>query len=97
MIRHCVLLDFVDSATDEALAGIVTALSTMPERIAEIRSYSVARDLGLSGDVAKIAVVADFDSVEDYQVYASHPDHVQVITDLIKPIVAARSAAQIEI
>lgn len=41
---------------------------------------------------------ADFPSVEAYEAYAAHPEHVKVINELIKPIMepGSRSAIQIE-
>jgi hypothetical protein len=43
------------------------------------------------------AVVADFDSVQDYLVYRDHPVHREVIEQHIRPIMATRAAVQYEI
>ena len=41
-------------------------------------------------------IQVDFATVEDYNVYATHPAHVEVITKLIKPILrpGSRTAVQ---
>jgi hypothetical protein len=41
--------------------------------------------------------VADFDDVDGYFVYRDHPDHVAVINESIRPILADRAALQHEI
>ncbi|MFD2348370.1 Dabb family protein [Nonomuraea ferruginea] len=40
------------------------------------------------------AVVADFDSEDDYRAYRDHPRHQAVIAEHIKPILATRAAVQ---
>jgi hypothetical protein len=44
----------------------------------------------------EFAVVADFATLDDYLVYRDHPDHKQVIVDLIVPNIADRAAVQFE-
>jgi hypothetical protein len=34
-----------------------------------------------------LALVADFDSEEDWRAYQGHPDHLALVDDLVKPIV----------
>jgi hypothetical protein len=97
MIRHTVLLTFSAAATDADLDGIVESLQVLPAKIGAIATYTVARDLRLDPTNASIMVVADFDSVADYREYSTHPDHVAVINQQIKPILAHRSAIQVEL
>jgi hypothetical protein len=44
---------------------------------------------------ADFVVMADFDSDEDYRVYASHPVHQDVIVRLLRPILGTRLSVQI--
>lgn len=94
MIRHVVLFTWADDATDEQKEAVATELRKLPAAIPEIRSYTVGPDAGINQGNHEFAVVADFDSVDDYLVYRDHPLHQAVIADRIKPIVASRAAAQ---
>lgn len=96
MIRHIVLLKWVDGTSEEQHQVVLDQLGRMPEIIPEIKSYDLHSDAGLSDGNANLVVVGDFDDADGYSIYANHPDHVQVITEHIKPIVASRSAIQYE-
>ena len=96
MFRHCVMMKFTEDATPEKREAVRDAVSGLPAKIPEVVSYSIGFDAGLSGDNHHFVVVADFATQSGYEVYASHPDHVQVVTDTIKPVLAGRSAVQYE-
>lgn len=94
MIQHVVLLTFVPDATPEQRAAVTEALRALPGLIPQIKRYAVGPDLGLSADTASFGIVAEFETLTDYEVYRDHPAHRQVITDHIAPIRAARAAVQ---
>ena len=96
MIRHVVTLTFKSETQEESIARMIESLHTLPPIIKEIRSYTLGRDLNLAADTADFAIVADFDTVEDFKVYATHPTHLQVIREVIKPHVVKRTALQFE-
>ena len=96
MIRHVVALTFKSETQEESIARITDSLRTLPPIIKEIRSYTLGRDLNLAADTADFAIVADFDTLEDFEVYANHPAHLEVIREVIKPHVANRTASQFE-
>ncbi len=93
-LRHVVTLTFADDATDGQVEEIVEALRLLPSQIDELRSYVVGTDAGISEGNASLASVADFDSGVGYEVYRDHPAHQAVITQLIVPVIAGRSAVQ---
>jgi hypothetical protein len=97
VIRHVVLLSFVESATDAQVQAVEDALSTLPARLHEIRAYVLGRDLGINEGNASFAVAADFENVDDYIVYRDDAEHRRIIAELISPILAARTAVQYEI
>ncbi|WP_326645589.1 Dabb family protein [Streptosporangium sp. NBC_01755] len=97
MFRHVVLFTWAQEATDEQRARVATELGKLPGAITEIRSYTLGADAGVNAGNHHFAVVADFDSVDDYLVYRDHPLHQAVITEHIKPIVASRAAIQFEV
>jgi hypothetical protein len=96
-IRHVVLLKFTAESTPEQKNLVESKLKALPAQIPEIESYTVGQDLDLDpGRNSDLSIVADFKSNEDYLVYASHAQHVGVITEFIKPILApgGRTAIQ---
>jgi len=97
MIRHTVLFTWADGVTDAQVAHMVAELEARVAPIATISSYVHGPDLALVDGNADYAIVADFESVDDYVVYRDHPDHVAVIAESIKPLVAQRMAVQYDI
>jgi len=92
--RHVVVLKFNDDATDAQRAEIVAALHTLPTTIRSLRSYVVGLDAGVDQGNASLAVVADFDDVDGYVEYRDDPVHRRIIAELIRPILASRTAVQ---
>lgn len=95
-IRHVVTLHF-DGAPAGTVSDIVARLRRLPETIDTIDSYSVGIDLGLADGNATVGIVADFASVDAYEVYRDHADHQAVIAESIRPVLTARSAIQYEL
>ncbi len=94
-IRHVVAITFRDDTTDELKATILDALRSLPASIPEVANYEVGYDVGKSEGNATLAIVADFATWADYEVYRDHPAHHEVI-GLIAPAVSARAAVQHE-
>lgn len=94
MLRHVVMIQFTDETTDADIAAMVDGLAPMPDLIPEIRSYSIGRDAGISEGNFEMVIVGEFDDEAGYHTYASHPDHVAVIVEKIKPFIAQRAAVQ---
>ena len=97
MFRHVVLLRWVPDATAEQRAVVEKGLATLPGLVPEIRSYKFGADAQVSEGNFDLAVVADFDDFDGYVVYRDHPDHVAVLTERIRPILAERTAVQHEL
>jgi hypothetical protein len=99
-LRHCVLLKFVEGTSDEQKRNVLTQLQTLPAAIPEIVDYQCDLDLGMDPSRNHdLAITADFATSEDYEIYAKHQAHAQVITSHIKPILATggRAACQFTI
>ncbi len=97
MFRHIVLLELLESATDTDRDAILTRLRQLPESIGAIREYAVGPDAGLAADNAHIGVVADFEDVAGYEIYRDHPAHKALISEHIKPLLASRTAVQMQL
>ena len=65
-------------------------------RSREIKAYRFGRDAGINEGTFDFAVVADFETVDDYLVYRDHPSHKALLADHIAPHVATRAAIQFE-
>lgn len=95
-IRHCVLGAFTDEATDAQKVAMVQAMRTLPAKIPQICSLVCGLDAGLAPGNHGFAANVEFASAEDYQIYATHPEHVACLTNCIKPILkpGSRTAVQ---
>ena len=94
MIRHCVLLKFLPETSDQERERAIEGIRGLPEHIPEIAEYTMGFDADLRDGNFDLAVVGDFNSSEDYLVYASHPKHLEVISNHLAPFLADRSAVQ---
>lgn len=94
MLRHVVVFRFREGTPAEAVSAIAEGLGGLPAAIPEIRAYRFGADLGIVDGNFEFAVTADFADADDFAVYRDHPQHQQVITELIAPHVDTRSAVQ---
>ena len=97
MFRHVVVLRWIAEATPEQRAAVESGIAELPSLIPEIRSYVFGADAHVNEGNFDLAIVADFDDFDGYAVYRDHPDHVAVIAERIRPILAERAAVQHEI
>lgn len=96
MFRHIVLLTLRPDATDEERRSLLDGLATLPPAISAISEYRYGTDVGLADGNATIGIVADFATQGDWETYRDHPVHRAVIEERILPILAARTAIQME-
>ena len=96
MIRHVSLLTFVDDVRVDQVEAIERALRGLPERL-PIRAYAFGRDLALNEGNAGFGIVADFDDIGHYFTYRDDPEHQRILAELVKPVLAQRTAVQYEV
>ena len=94
MLRHVVLFRWKDGVSDAQKRAVEAGLGALPERIPEIRRYEFGGDAGLAEGNFDFVVVADFESLADYEAYQAHPEHQRVIGESIRPVISARAGAQ---
>lgn len=94
MIRHVVMMRWQDGTTDAQIQAVHDGLAAMPDLVPGIISYQFGSDLKMGEDNADFVLVAEFDSVDDYKVYTTHPDHLAVIEASIRPIVDSLTRVQ---
>jgi hypothetical protein len=97
MLRHLVLIRWLEGCPDEAVRTVEEALSALPSQIPAIRGYLLGRDLNLNPANSDFAIVADFEDADAYRAYASDARHLQVIRELIEPWSAERRAVQFQL
>lgn len=94
MIRHVAMFTWSESAESDAIGEMARQLDTMPANVPGILRYEHGDDLQLGPGTADYVLVADFETVEDYQAYAQHPYHLEFIDRWVKPIVGSISRVQ---
>ena len=85
--RHTLMLRFAEDASEEQKQALNDGLARMPKVMDFIRRFEFGPDLAVVEGNPDLALVADFDSEEDWRAYQSHPEHLVLLNDLIKPIV----------
>jgi len=94
VLRHVALFRWKPEATSEDISKLEAGLRELPAKISCIQSYRFGRDLGVQDGNADFGLVADFTDEEGLHTYANHPDHLEVIKNLVRPIMARREAIQ---
>ena len=95
MLTHLVLITVSPDATEAQVERMIAGLRALPAQIDAIGTYEVGRDMGLAEGNATVAIQATFATPEDLQTYVDHPAHQAVVVDLIRPIAASASRAQV--
>jgi hypothetical protein len=79
MIRHVVLFKLKVGVTSDDLDRWLEMSRRAHTRIESVRAFSIGTDLAHLARSYDVAVVADFDSLDDIRAYAEHPEHLPVI------------------
>ncbi|MDQ1567082.1 MAG: hypothetical protein QOF96_1962 [Actinomycetota bacterium] len=96
MLRHVVMVRLAQDMTDARKEALRAGLGRLPEVIPEIRSFRFGEDAGLNEGNFDFVVTADFDDADGYLAYRDHPDHKQLVAELMGPFVTKRAAVQFE-
>ncbi len=96
MIRHHVITTLNDDAKHMGPV-IRDALLEWVAGVPECLSFEIGLDLELADNTGDIAIVAQFDSVEDYRVYATDERHLEIISTMIAPNATSIARSQIEL
>ena len=99
MIRHVVSWKLLaeDAAGKAESAGtIAAALRSLPPVVPEILSLEVGANVAYPGSNWDVVLIADYESLVALEAYQVHPEHQRVV-DIIRPLVASRSAVDFEV
>lgn len=79
MVKHIVLFKLKDEVpeTDKlvAMTSFKEAIEALPAKISVIRKIEVGLNMNPK-ESWQIALYSEFESLEDVQLYAAHPDHI---------------------
>ena len=95
MLRHLVLFDLAEEATDEAVDAAVAALRALADEIDEVHELHVGRDAGLAAGNAPLALLVVVDDAAAWRAYQEHPAHVAAVNEHVRPVITGRTAAQL--
>ncbi len=79
MIRHIVFFKFREGVGEEKQTRLISALEGLKAKIPLVKELEVGRDVAGKPNSYDIALNSVFDSFDDVETYAVHPDHIEVV------------------
>lgn len=94
MFRHVVMFQWREEASTADREGALHELQQWAQTASEFGTVQIGSDAGLSPDNFHVVVIGDFPDEQAYQRYAQDPRHLSLVKDVLRPLLAARSAVQ---
>jgi hypothetical protein len=89
MIKHIVMWKFKDEVVEADKLEMKRRLESLKGVVPALKDIEIGLDL-VGGDASKDMVLySEFESLEDLQAYAGHPEHLKVV-EFVKPLVSER-------
>lgn len=85
MIVHIVMFKFKEENRDANIEEVVNRLNALVGLIPTLKSMEVGVDFSRTERAFDMSLYSKFDSKEDLQAYAVHPEHLKVV-ELIKSV-----------
>jgi hypothetical protein len=85
MFHHMVMFRFRAGTDSRQIDEITKGLATLPREIGVLVAYRYGPDVGITEGSWDYGVAADFAAEADYDDYSSHPAHIRVVEERIKP------------
>merc|ERR1711879_641780 len=92
-VTHIVMFSKDPNTTSVQLEALRERVETIKCEIPQIKDIAMFEDLGLEsgpkhtqGRNRDVCIMAKFDTAEDYDIYAAHEKHKQMVSDTITPI-----------
>jgi hypothetical protein len=97
MITHVVAFRWKPGIPAGHVELVKSQLLEFAASLPEVQSYRCGSDEGAS-DMGNFdfAIVAEFDTIDDWRVYDKHPRHDEIRSGVVKPWIDARAAVQFE-
>ena len=85
MIVHIVFLKFKDDDKEQNISNVKELLEGLPSKIVKLKSLEVGINFDEADRAMDLSLHTTFDTKEDLQAYAIHPEHVKVV-EVIKQV-----------
>ncbi|WP_288716475.1 Dabb family protein [uncultured Treponema sp.] len=98
MVKHVILWTLKELSEEEkksVKAGIKKGLENLKGRIPGLLEIKVVTN-GLPGSTADVMLDSSFESYEALKAYLTHPEHVAVADEKVRPFTAVRSCLDFE-
>ena len=98
MVKHIILWTLKELSEEEkksVKAGIKKGLENLKGRIPGLLEIKVVTN-GLPGSTADVMLDSLFESYEALKAYSTHPEHVAVADEKVRPFTAVRSCLDFE-
>ncbi len=79
MITHIVMFKAKETSSKDDLLKIKEKLEALPQFIKEIKHMEAGINIKDSNRSLDLALISKFDSLEDLNIYAKHPKHLEVL------------------
>lgn len=96
MFNHVGHLTLSPEAADAQIEAILTGLLGLPGQIPGLVEAQVARDAGQGDGNATLRFHMRFESVDAWRAYGTHPAHVAVVSEHIRPVLAGKAMLQFD-
>ena len=89
MIKHIVMWKFKVEVAEADKLKMKRLLESLKGVVPSLKEIEIGMDV-VGGDASKDMVLySEFESLEDLQAYAGHPEHLKVV-EFVKPLVSER-------
>jgi hypothetical protein len=88
MLKHIVFIKLKSADENErtnSLNQLKDALSALPAVIPVIQKYDIGINISDSASASDLAIVSEFNSIDDLKNYLSNPEHLKIL-DLISSL-----------
>jgi len=93
MIKHIVILKLKENSPFGEIKEKITELKNY---IPELIEIEVGIDIKFDQNSSDISITAIFKNINDLEIYANHPKHLEVIKNYIKPYLKERCVVDYE-
>ena len=95
MIRHVLLLGWKPEATSAQREAALQGFHRLGDHVPQIQALTARVDAGLAEGNADLMVTMDFVDADAWRAYQEHPEHRALIENVLRPILARRTAIQV--
>jgi hypothetical protein len=96
MIRHIFVGTAHEGTSREQLEELLSAWRALPEKIPEIRCMTAGHNISPRDQRYSVALVADFDTMQDWEYYMDHAAHAAVREQLTSKLIRDDSRAAVQ-